>query len=121
MPARLKLPTIPTTDLARSARLSLDCPASKDFFEAQLPLSSSWLRYAALARATRTRVQVAKALAQLQVLLLLFVSWRGGHAHKAQVAKHSSDGPGALGAPVAGLPGIQVFFSKRTFRYSPAG
>ena len=48
-------------------------PGKQGFFEAQIPLWSSWLGYAALARATRTRAQVAKALAQLEVLLLLFV------------------------------------------------
>jgi len=40
------------------------------------------------------------------VILLL----REGHARKAQLANRSNDGPGALGAPVAGLPGKQGFF-----------
>jgi len=54
----------------------------------------------------------------LDILVLLCL--RGGHAHKAQIANHSGDGPGALGAPVAGLPGKQVF-SKRKFSHSLAG
>ena len=48
-------------------------PGKQGFFEAQIPLWSSWLGYAALARATRTRAQVAKALVHLEVLLLFSV------------------------------------------------
>jgi len=47
----------------------------------------------------------------LDILVLLCL--RGGHAHKAQIANHSGDGPGALGAPVAGLPGKQVFLETQ--------
>jgi len=90
MPARIKLISNPTTDLARSARPSLDCPANKFAFEAQIPRYFNWRGYSALAQATRARVALAEAIKHLEILVLLCL--REGHAHKAQLASHSSDG-----------------------------
>jgi hypothetical protein len=54
---------------------------------------------------------VADLLVHLEIMSLLCL--RRGHSRKAQIAKRSSDGPGALGALVAGLPGKHVLFETQ--------